>query len=79
MRKITSSIKNIGNKLTSLAIRTKLKIANRRGEGYMDTAVKLLLSLVLGALLLSGLYALFGDVVMPTIEDKINEMFNYVG
>ena len=34
---------------------------------------------VLGGLLLAGLYALFGDVVMPTLKTKIQEMFNYAG
>ena len=34
---------------------------------------------VLGALLLAGLYALFGDVVMPTLNKRITEMFNYAG
>ncbi len=76
MKKIINKIKNTS---AAIAIKTTLALANHRGEGYMDTAVKLLVSLVLGALLLSGLYALFGDVVMPTIEDKINEMFNYAG
>lgn len=42
-------------------------------------AVKILIAVVLGALLLAGLYALFGEVVMPTLTDKIKEMFNYAG
>ena len=51
----------------------------RSGEGYIDTAVKILIAVVLGALLLAGLYALFGDVVMPTLNKRITEMFNYAG
>ena len=38
-----------------------------------------LLAVVLGALLLAGLYALFGDVVMPTLTQRIQDMFNYAG
>lgn len=53
--------------------------ANNRGENYVDSAVKILIAVVLGGLLLAGLYALFGDVVMPTLETKIKEMFNYAG
>lgn len=49
------------------------------GEGYIDTAVKILIAVVLGALLLAGLYALFGDVVMPTLKARIEGMFNYAG
>jgi len=51
----------------------------RSGEGYIDTAVKILIAVVLGALLLAGLYALFGDVVMPTLNQRIKDMFNYAG
>jgi hypothetical protein len=52
---------------------------NNSGENYVDSAVKILIAVVLGGLLLAGLYALFGDVVMPTLKSKIQEMFNYRG
>ncbi len=61
------------------AIAIKSAISNNRGEGYIDTAVKILISVVLGALLLAGLYMLFGDVVMPTLNERITDMFNYAG
>ena len=61
------------------AVAVKIAINNKRGEGYIDTAVKILIAVVLGALLLAGLYALFGEVVMPTLEERIKEMFNYAG
>ena len=54
-------------------------LKDNHGEGYIDTAVKILIAVVLGALLLAGLYALFGDVVMPTLTQRITEMFNYGG
>lgn len=57
----------------------RFAVANNRGENYVDSAVKILIAVVLGGLLLAGLYALFGDVVMPTLETKIKEMFNYAG
>ncbi|WP_312652659.1 DUF6133 family protein [Aminipila sp.] len=59
------------------AVAVKNAASNNRGEGYIDTAVKILIAVVLGALLLAGLYALFGEVVMPTLEERIKEMFNY--
>lgn len=40
-------------------------------------AVVVLISIVLGALILAGLYALMGDTVLPTLTTKIQEMFNY--
>lgn len=61
------------------ALFLKKKLEEKRAEGYVDTAVKILIAVVLGALLLAGLYALFGDVVMPTLTRRIQEMFNYAG
>lgn len=52
---------------------------DQTGENYVDVGVKILIAVVIGALLLAGLYALFGDVVMPTLEQRITEMFNYAG
>lgn len=40
-------------------------------------AVKILIAVVIGALVLAGLYKLFGETVMPTLTQKIQEMFNY--
>ena len=42
-------------------------------------AIKILMAVVIGALVLAGLYALFGDVVLPTLTRRIKEMFNYAG
>ena len=70
-------IKKTVNSIRSAAIR--LAATPRSGEGYIDTAVKILIAVVLGALLLAGLYALFGDVVMPTLNERITNMFNYAG
>ena len=52
MKKIINSITN---KLNSIAVRTQNAIANTRGEGYVDSGVKILIAVVIGALLLSGL------------------------
>ena len=57
----------------------KTKLAETSGEGYVDTAVKILIAVVLGALLLAGLYALFNDTVLPTLTNRVKEMFDYAG
>ena len=59
--------------------RAGMLMKDTKGENYVDTAVKILIAVVLGALLLAGLYALFGDVVMPTLTQRIQDMFNYAG
>ena len=76
MKKIFNSI---SNKFNSIVIRTQTAIANTRGEGYVDSGVKILIAVVIGALLLSGLYALFNTTIMPTVTSKITELFNFAG
>lgn len=60
-------------------MQAKNKLTETSGEGYVDTAVKILIAVVLGALLLAGLYALFNHTVLPTLVNRIKEMFNYAG
>lgn len=52
-------------------------VKDNSGQGALDTAVVVLISIVLGALILAGLYALLDDTVLPTLSTKIQEMFNY--
>lgn len=61
------------------AVRLHQVVNNRRGEGFVDTAVKILMSVVIGALVLAGLYLLFGDTILPTLKQRIQDMFNYRG
>ena len=72
MKKIFNSI---SNKFNSIVTRTQTAIANTRGEGYVDSGVKILIAVVIGALLLSGLYALFNTTIMPTVTSKISQLF----
>ncbi|MBQ8408425.1 MAG: hypothetical protein IJY39_06120 [Clostridia bacterium] len=65
--------------INSIVTRTQTAIANTRGEGYVDSGVKILIAVVIGALLLSGLYALFNTTIMPTVTSKITELFNFAG
>lgn len=69
----------LAGKMNSMMICAHAALTDRRGEGYVDTAVKILMAVVIGALVLAGLYALFGDVVMPTLTERIQEMFDYAG
>ncbi len=72
-------LKKIENKGKSVKNRIQNVMRDQTGENYVDVGVKILIAVVIGALLLAGLYALFGDVVMPTLEQRITEMFNYAG
>jgi hypothetical protein len=50
--------------LVKTVVKGKMVLAGNSGEGMVDSAVKILISIVIGALLLAGLYALFGDVIL---------------
>ena len=65
------------NKANALVIRAKTTLDNAKAEGYIDTGVKIIIGVVVGAVILGGLYALFDNVILPTLETKINGMFNY--
>ena len=53
------------------------KLRDNSGQGAVDTAIIVLISIVLGALILAGLYTLIDSEVMPTLTQKIQDMFNY--
>ena len=70
---------NISNKVTGAAVSAKLAIENKKAEGYIDTGVKIIIGVVIGGVILAGLYTLFNTTVIPTLTSKIGEMFNYSG
>ena len=76
MKKLFNSVRS---KCTDLAARAAVAVSNAKAEGYVDSGVKILIAVVIGALLLSGLYALFNTTIMPTVTSKITELFNFAG
>ena len=76
MKKLINSIKNKFNKAV---ISAKTAIESTSGEGYIDTGVKIIIGVVIGGVLLAGLYALFNTTIIPTLTSKIAQMFNYAG
>ena len=76
MRKFINTIKN---KYNSAVISAKTAIESTSGEGYIDTGVKIIIGVVIGGVILAGLYALFNTTIIPTLTSKIAQMFNYAG
>ena len=83
-------MKNIRNKLTfkaltlreaarEKALALKAKVLDTTGEGYVDTAVKIVIAVVIGALLMAGLVALFNNVIMPRVNTEVTELFDAAG
>ena len=79
MNKIKNFFSKAQNKANALVIKAKSVIENKSGEGYIDTAVKIIIGVVIGSLILIGLYALFNNVVIPNLNTEIGDMFNYAG
>ena len=71
--------KNVKEKFVRTAVKAKAVVANVKAEGYVDSGVKILIAVVIGALLLGGLYALFNTTIMPTVTSKVTELFSYNG
>lgn len=69
----------ISVKETEMAVKAHKVLDGTLAEAYVDTGVKILIAVVIGALLLAGLYALFNTTIMPTVTTKIEGLFNYAG
>ena len=80
IKNIISKIARKANEtITTVAEKTENVMNNSRGDGYTSDALRILISVVIGALLLAGLYALFNSTIMPTVTAKVKELFNYAG
>ena len=51
--------------------------AAKKAEGSIETAIKVLTAVVLGAAILVGLYALIKNTVLPTATTKVSSLFEY--
>ena len=67
------------NKANAIMVKAKTALENRKGEGYVDTGVKIIIGVVIGGVILAGLYALFNSTIIPTLGTKIQSMFSYSG
>ena len=69
----------VSAKETEMAAKAHAVLDGTCGEAYVDTGVKILIAVVIGALLLGLLYALFNETIMPTVTERIEGLFNYAG
>ena len=84
VNKIKKSVIRMKKKIRNIVFAEKkavkdvvMYVKNNAAEGYVDTGVKVLISVVIGGLLLALLYTLFQDTVMPTVTQKVVELFSY--
>lgn len=74
MKKLINTIKN---KLNRAVVSAKTAIQSTSGEGYVDTGVKIIIGVVIGGVILAGLYLLFNSTIFPTLNTKIQALFSY--
>lgn len=84
--RIATIRKRVNNKMNvvrfranELMNRSKVVLSDQRGESTVSQAIAILTAVVLGSLLLMGLYKLISEIVLPVLQERIMEMFNYVG
>ena len=70
---------NMKAKAERKAIAAKTALQSCSGEGYVDTGVKIIIGVVIGGVILAGLYTLFNTTIIPTLTTKITQMFSYSG
>lgn len=68
MKKFLDKFENEGG-------RVKAAVLNERGDFYISDAVKVIIAVVLGSLLLVAMTALFNDTVLPRITAEIEGLF----
>lgn len=52
-------------------------LRQKKAETYVDTAITMLISVVIGALLLFGLKSLMENIVLPKVTERISNLFSY--
>ena len=72
MRKLINSVKT---KAVCAAGRARAALRTERGDFYISDGVKIIIAVVLGALLLAALTAIFNDTVIPRITQEIEGLF----
>ena len=77
--KAMTAVMTAKEKARGLCARARDAVCNREGQGTLDVAITVLISIVLGALILAGLYLIVNGTVLPSITQRIKEMFNYKG
>ena len=68
---------NLKNKAKTAIVSAKTAVSNTKAEGYIDTGVKIIIGVVIGGVILAGLYTLFDSTIMTNLSTEIGEMFNY--
>ena len=76
-KRIKVTAVNAARKVSAKFKACKYAIQDNAGETYVDTGVKIIIAVVVGGVVLAGLYALFNTTILENLRTKITSMFNY--
>lgn len=74
MRLLSMAVRAV-NTVKGRCRRITEKLGDESAEGYMDTLIKILISVVLGVALLAALKLFIFDKFFPELEQQIMDMF----
>ena len=63
-------------KAFALSTKVRAAVSNDRGDFYISDAVKVIIAVVLGALLLAAITLIFNSTVIPRITQAIVDLFS---
>ncbi|MCI9189774.1 MAG: hypothetical protein HFH84_09125 [Lachnospiraceae bacterium] len=72
MKKLNNAVRN---RLDNAIRKARQTLSNQRGDFYISDAVKIIIAVVLGALLLAALTNIFNGTVIPRITQVITQLF----
>ena len=71
MKKLNNAVRN---RLDNAIRKARQTLSNQRGDFYISDAVKIIIAVVLGALLLAALTNIFNGTVIPRITQEITRL-----
>ncbi len=75
--KIKSKKDALNQKMIGSFLKAKSTVTETKGEMYIDTIIKIIIAVVVGALILAGVYYLIDKVAFPALEDEIKGFFSF--
>lgn len=67
---------NLHGRIAVIVTKIRNTLSNQRGDFYISDAVKVIIAVVLGALLLAAITLIFNSTVIPRITQAIVNLFS---
>ncbi len=74
--KVNNGVIACNIKTRRMAEKVAAKLKDNSGN-FLEEALKYIIAIVIGALFLAGIYALFKTVIIPKLGTKVTDAFDY--